>query len=77
MRTSWQGHVGVVESAESFWELQATFSSVARKRLASARSEDVERVRADFVRRCRTVQEHGGRLLFPHAALFVTARRAT
>lgn len=73
--STWRGHTGIVAEPEAFWTLQATFSSVARKRLAAAPVALVEQVRAEFLTRCRDVQQRGGRLLFPQAALFVAGHR--
>ncbi|MDX1545982.1 MAG: methyltransferase domain-containing protein [Rhodothermales bacterium] len=75
VRRYWQGYYPEVETAEAFWELQATFSSLARKRLAAARPEAVEALRAEFFATCAAVLERGGRLVYPNAALFVTAVR--
>lgn len=75
MRSCWQGHVGALESAQAFWDLQATFSTVARKRLAKALPEQGSALQAEFFETCRKVQERGGRLIFPQAAVFVVARR--
>jgi ubiquinone/menaquinone biosynthesis C-methylase UbiE len=75
VRSAWHGHIGVLESPQAFWDLQATFSSLARKRLASATSEQTSALRAEFFDTCHTVQAHGGRLIFPQAAAFLVARR--
>lgn len=74
VRSRWHGTTAVLETAEAFWELQATFSSIARKRLAVAPPATVASVRAEFLDACRERQRRGGRLLFPHAALFVAGR---
>jgi ubiquinone/menaquinone biosynthesis C-methylase UbiE len=71
----WEGHQVVVDSPEEFWELQRTFSSLARKRLSSAPRETVAAVREEFMRTCRTVQSGGGKLVYPYAATFVAAER--
>jgi ubiquinone/menaquinone biosynthesis C-methylase UbiE len=75
IRTSWRGGVGVLASAEEFWELSATFSSTARKRLASASPDDVARVRSRFDERCREVLRAGGKLTYPYTAYCVSAVR--
>ncbi|MGH9946527.1 MAG: class I SAM-dependent methyltransferase, partial [Pyrinomonadaceae bacterium] len=36
LQTDWQGHQAVIDSPEDFWEIQRTFSSIARKRINSA-----------------------------------------
>lgn len=75
IRRYWQGYYPEVATPEAFWELQATFSSLARKRLAAARPASVEALRAEFFATCAAVLERGGRLVYPNAALFVTAVR--
>lgn len=75
VRTDWKGHEPEFTNPEEFWELQCTFSSIARKRLASAPQEKVKALREDFLNRCRSVQQRGGKLVYPFAALFVTAER--
>jgi hypothetical protein len=65
-----------LNTPEEFWEIQRTFSSIARKRIAGAAPEMVNLLREDFLRKCRDVQERGGRLVYPFAAFFVVARRA-
>jgi len=75
VRSSWQGHQQFFNSPEEFWDLQRTFSSIARKRLSSASAEDVAALQKEFLETCRKVQSSGGRLAYPVAALFVTARR--
>jgi SAM-dependent methyltransferase len=74
VRSSWQGHEAEVADPEEFWDLQATFSSRARKRLAEASPEAVAAVRRDFFAACEAVQDLGGQLVYPYAALFVVGR---
>ena len=76
VRTSWEGYRPVVETPEEFWEVQHTYSSLARKRLADATPEMVSRVREKFLEASRRVLARGGRLRYPYAAFFVAARRA-
>ena len=75
VRTSWQGREAPITSAEEFWEIQRTFSSLARKRLSTATPDELEAVRAAFFAKCRDVHTRGGELVFPYAALFVVGRR--
>ncbi|MGH9930976.1 MAG: class I SAM-dependent methyltransferase [Pyrinomonadaceae bacterium] len=74
-QTCWQGHQVVVETPEEFWDMQRTFSSIARKRLSKATPERAEALRAEFVQTCRRVQANGGQLIYPFAAFYVAARR--
>jgi ubiquinone/menaquinone biosynthesis C-methylase UbiE len=71
----WEGHETILDTPEEFWEIQRTFSSIARKRIADAAPEKVSLLHEDFLRKCRDVQARGGRLVYPFAAFFVVARR--
>jgi ubiquinone/menaquinone biosynthesis C-methylase UbiE len=75
VRCDWKGQEAVVETPEEFWDLQRTFSSLARKRLSQASPQIVHAVREEFLRTCRAVQSRGGRLVYPFAAFYVIARR--
>lgn len=75
LRTHWQGHQARLDTAEEFWEIQRTFSSISRKRLAAAPSEKVETVKREFLAQCRAVQTRGGNLVYPFAAFYVVALR--
>jgi SAM-dependent methyltransferase len=75
LATAWEGHEAVLGDAEEFWGVQATLSTVARKRLAGATAAQVAALRREHERRCRRVQARGGSLVYPFAAYFVTARR--
>ncbi len=75
VRTSWRRHQEFLETPEEFWDVQRTFSSIARKRLLNASPEQVERLRNEFLETCREVKSRGGQLVYPMAALFVTAQR--
>jgi ubiquinone/menaquinone biosynthesis C-methylase UbiE len=75
VRSYWEGHRMFIDTPEEFWTLQATVSSVARKRLSVAPPEKVAGLREEFFRVCRQVQSRGGRFVYPYAALFVIARR--
>lgn len=72
---TWKGVEAPVESATEFWELQAVLSSRVRKRLEGASPAALSALREDFDRRCRRVLARGGRLIYPHAALTIVARR--
>lgn len=74
-QTDWIGSQLIVDSPEEFWAMQSTFSSIARKRLENAPSKKVAELRKEFLRRCRMVQDRGGRLVYPMAAFYVAARR--
>lgn len=75
VRTEWQGQQTVVNTPEEFWELQTTFSSLSRKRLAAASPEIVAQLRQDFITSCQDVLSRGGELVYPTGALVVFGRR--
>jgi len=75
LRRHWEGHQAVLETPADFWDIQRTFSSIARKRLNSATPDQVANVRAKFDELCRKVLSRGGRLTYPFAAFFIAARR--
>lgn len=76
VRCDWRGHLAWLETPAEFWDLQRTYSSIARKRLNEAAPEKVEAVHQEFLQQCREVQARGGRLLYPYAAFYAMARRA-
>ncbi len=75
LQTDWQGHQAEFENPEEFWEIQRTFSSIARKRLNAAPPEKVELLKKEFLEQCRKVQLRGGNLVYPFAAYFVVANK--
>jgi ubiquinone/menaquinone biosynthesis C-methylase UbiE len=74
-RWHWEGHELVADGPDEFWDVQRTFSTVARKRLAACAPGVVAAIRAEFGSRCRATLERGGRLVYPFGAFFVAARR--
>jgi ubiquinone/menaquinone biosynthesis C-methylase UbiE len=72
---TWEGYLGELESPEAFWELQAVYSTLARKRVADAPSEPAKALKEEFFHVCRAVQRRKGRLTYRYGALFVAARR--
>jgi ubiquinone/menaquinone biosynthesis C-methylase UbiE len=75
LANDWEGHETILETPEEFWEIQRTFSSIARKRLAGASPEEVDGLRQAFLHQCRDVHARGGRLVYPFGAFYVTAVR--
>ena len=75
VQTCWWSEVTEVATAAEFWELQATFSSFARKRLAVATEDEIGALRDRFDRACSRVLDRGGTLLYPRGALVATGRR--
>ena len=76
VRTFWEGRQNVLENEEQFWEIQRTYSTVVRERLAHASPDEVRELRDETLSAAAHVTSQGGRLVYGHAALFVTARRA-
>ncbi len=64
-----------IRSAEEFWNIQATWSSIARKRLRDAPPEHIAALREEFDRICHQVLARNGRLVYPLAAFYVSARK--
>ena len=75
VRSYWKGQQAVVQTPEEFWDLQRTFSSIGRKRLAKAAPEKLESIHEEFLRTCRKVQSRGGKLVYPIGAFYVVAER--
>jgi SAM-dependent methyltransferase len=70
-----RSHTHSISSREEFWDLQSTFSSVARKRLSSASAAQMNRVRTEFFDRCGRVLHAGGTLVYRNGALIVSGNR--
>jgi hypothetical protein len=75
LRTFWQGYRCQIEMPEEFWDIQSTFSSIARKRLLKASPEQVQAVREEFLAACRRTQSKFGHLVYPVGAFYVAAER--
>ncbi len=75
LRRHWQGHQAILETPSDFWDIQRTFSTIARKRLNRATPDQVAKIRARFDELCDRALSRGGRLTYPFAAFFVAARR--
>jgi SAM-dependent methyltransferase len=76
LRTDWRGYEAPVHSVEDFLDLQATFSSRARKRLAAAGETERGQALEQARRECEAVLARGGRLVYPYAAFFAAGRTA-
>ncbi len=73
--SNWQGRHLVLGSADEFWELQSTFSSMARKRLQSATPAQLQAVRREFDEDCRQVLSRRGQLVYHYGAYFLYGQR--
>lgn len=74
VQIDWVGHRAALRSPEEFWNVQMTFSSLARKRVAAATPERVAVLRAEFDRASAAVLARGGSLLYQTGALIVRGR---
>lgn len=75
LKTDWHGHQHKINSPQHFWEIQRTFSSIARKRLMTATSIEYQTVYDNFINACRRVQSRGGSLTYPVGAFYIVAHR--
>ena len=75
LKTDWHGDTEIIETAEDFWEIQRTFSSIARKRINDAAPDKAELLYNQFVEKCQKVQASGGKLVYPFGAFYVVARK--
>jgi ubiquinone/menaquinone biosynthesis C-methylase UbiE len=75
LQRSWQGYAPEFKTAEEFWELQATYSTFARKRLSHATPTQAQAVKDEFFATCQAVLGCGGRLVYRYGSLYVSAQR--
>jgi len=75
LRQHWEGHQATMKTPEDFWDIQRTFSTIARKRLNRGTSDQITKIRARFEQSCQEMLARGGQLTYPFAAFFVAARR--
>ena len=74
--TRWIGYNHQIDSPEEFWELQRTFSSLARKRINEAPQGKVDALRKAFMATCEHVLARGGTLVYPVGVLIVDAKKS-
>ena len=72
----WVGYNHKIQSADEFWELQRTFSSLARKRINEASAAHAEALQSEFMVRCKNAMARGGTLVYPVGVLFICARKS-
>lgn len=77
IRTGWKGQYSIVESAEDFWLLQMTFSSIARKRVQQASAKEVDHLKEEFYDSCNRVLHKNGRLVYQTGAAIVAGVKPT
>ena len=71
--SAWVGYNHKLDTPEEFWELQRTFSSLARKRINEAPPEKVEALKEVFLTTCERVVAGGGALIYPVGVLTIGA----
>jgi SAM-dependent methyltransferase len=75
LQTGWTGRRFEIRSAEEFWDVQAVFSSRARKGLAALAAAEHRRVREAFLRDAHRVLDLGGSLIYPVGAAWIRATK--
>jgi SAM-dependent methyltransferase len=75
VQVSWEGRDLHVSGPEEFWDLQRTFSSLARRRLAEMVPAAVDELRREMIAASEAVLARGGDLVYPQGVLFVHARQ--
>lgn len=71
----WLGLREKIDKPEDFWEIQATFSSIARKRLAQGTAEKLKIIKEEFLSKCNKVLGQGGNLIYLRGAFYIVAER--
>jgi len=75
IQSGWIGRRFEIPSAEEFWELQAVFSSRARKGLAALDPAQRTRLREDFLRDAERTLARSGTLIYPVGAAWIRAKK--
>lgn len=75
VRTGWIRKRFVVESADSFWELQIVFSSRARKQIAKLTPQEAAGLKAEFVKKANPAGDRRCLLAYDVAATWVLATK--
>jgi SAM-dependent methyltransferase len=75
VEASWLGRDLEIASADEFWDLQRTFSSRARRRLAGVAPAALDDLRRALAERSGAVLARGGRLVYPQGVSLLRARR--
>jgi ubiquinone/menaquinone biosynthesis C-methylase UbiE len=75
LASAWKGQYSTLDSADDFWLLQMTFSSMARKRIQQAEEEAVRRLKGEFYQQCEQVLQKNGRLVYQTGAAITSGRK--
>lgn len=71
VKSEWLGQQAIIETVDDFWDIQITFSSKARKRMATASESNFGLIKDEFTKNCQKVMSRGGTLVYPTGTLFV------
>lgn len=75
IQSGWTGRRFVIPSSEEFWELQAVFSSRARKRLMALDEQSAANLRQELLRDANRVLDRGGSLIYQVGAAWIRAKK--
>lgn len=75
VQSKWLGQQEIIETTDDFWDLQITFSSKARKRMAQTSTAEFQEIKKEFIKTCDEVKARGGKLIYPTGTLFVYGKR--
>ncbi len=77
LRSEWLSRTHSIATVREFWEVQATLSSVSRKRMECAAPDQLRAIEDMFAADCERVLARGGKLIYRNAALIVSGIRAS
>jgi SAM-dependent methyltransferase len=75
IQCGWIGRRFEIPSAEEFWELQAVFSSHARKRLLALDQGSAARLREEFLGDAQRILDRDGSLIYQVGAAWIRASK--
>jgi demethylmenaquinone methyltransferase/2-methoxy-6-polyprenyl-1,4-benzoquinol methylase len=75
VKSCWIGQRSLIETAEEFWDLQVTFSSIARKRIGSSKPDRVSELKDLFIENCTEHMQRGGSLVYSTGASILYAEK--
>jgi SAM-dependent methyltransferase len=71
--SGWAGRTYAINTHQDYFQLQATFSPIARKRIAYAAPEQIEALKMEFREQFDAVQRRGGKALYRVGASIFSA----
>ena len=75
IQSGWIAKRFEIASAEEFWELQAVFSSLSRKRLLALDPRSAFRLREEFQGEAQKILDRGGSLIYQVGAAWIRATK--